>query len=301
MEIVGVSAAGFAGADPARSPHMRIPLADASRSPNRRRIAHRPANTQWLHAFARLAPGFTAKSASAALQPLFHQSLRSGRRRARNFAKLSPYDRTLFFKRTLSVEIASTGFSNMRVQFSTALIVLMCMAGLILLVACSNVASLMVARAAARQKEIAVRLAIGAGRRALIRSLLVESLMLAGAGVILGLLLSEASIRALLAMMPSGNTLTMLHAQPDYAHSAFQRRRRRSPPACSSASRRRCKARASMFHPRSRMPRSSAAAAPPAPKDSGYRTGRALIPVARRRRPLRQNALQFEKHQHGDE
>ena len=213
MEIVGVSAAGFAGADPARSPHMRIPLLMLPVLPtDGESLTDR--QQHWLQAFARLAPGFTVKSASAALQPLFHQTLEVDAADPK-FAKLSPYDRTQFFNRTLSVETASTGFSNMRLQFSTALIVLMCMAGLILLVACSNVASLMVARAAARQKEIAVRLAIGASRRALIRSLLVESLMLAGAGVILGLLLSEASIRALLAMMPSGNSLTMLHAQPD--------------------------------------------------------------------------------------
>jgi predicted permease len=213
MEIVGVSAAGFAGADPSQSPHMRIPLLMLPVLPtDGESLIDR--NSHWLQAFARLAPGFTQTSASAALQPLFHQTLEVDAADPK-FAKLSPYDRSLFFKRTLSVETGATGFSYMRLQFSTALIVLMCMAGLILLVACSNVASLMVARAAARQKEIAVRLAIGASRRMLIRSLLVESLMLAGAGVILGLLLSEASIHALLAMMPTGNSLTMLHAQPD--------------------------------------------------------------------------------------
>jgi predicted permease len=213
MEIVGVSAAGFAGVDPAQSPHMRIPLlmlpvlpADGESLIDRR--------TQWMHAFARLAPGFTATSAKAALQPLFHQALEVESADPQ-FSKLSPYDRNLFFTRTLSVETASNGYSDMREMFSTALVVLMCMAGLILLVACSNVASLMISRATARQKEIAVRLAMGASRRTLIRSLLVESLMLAGAGVGLGLLLSEAAIRTLLAMMPSGATLVMLHAQPD--------------------------------------------------------------------------------------
>jgi predicted permease len=213
MEIVGVSAAGFAGIDPAQSPHLRIPLrmlpvlpVDGESLTDRR--------TQWLHAFARLAPGYTTKSAAAASQPVFHQYLEEESHEP-DFSRVPPYDRALFFKRTLSVETAATGYSGMRQQFSTALIVLMCMAGLILLVACSNVASLMLAKAAARQKEIAVRLAIGAGRLTLIRSLLVESLMLAGAGVVLGLILSEASIKTLLAMMPGGNTLTMLRAEPD--------------------------------------------------------------------------------------
>ena len=216
MEIVGVSAAGFAGVDPARSPHVRIPLLmlpvlpiDGESLTSRR--------TQWLHSFARLAPGFTAESAQAALQPLFHESLETESTDTQDppFSKVSPYDRALFFKRTLSVETAATGYSDMRGMFSTALIVLMCMAGLILLVACSNVASLLVSRAAARQKEIAVRLAIGAGRWTLIRSLLVESLLLAGAGVALGLVLSESAIRALLAMMPDQGTMVMLHAHPD--------------------------------------------------------------------------------------
>ncbi|HEX4378893.1 MAG TPA: ABC transporter permease, partial [Candidatus Acidoferrum sp.] len=213
MEIVGVSAAGFSGVDPARSPHMRIPLlmlpvlpVDGESLTDRR--------TQWLHAFARLTPGFTAQSAGAALQPLFHQSLETESTDPQ-FSKISPYDRALFFKRTLAVETAANGYSDMRGMFSTALVVLMCMAGLILLVACSNVASLLVSRAATRQKEIAVRLAIGASRWTLIRSLLVESTLLSGAGVVLGLVLSESAIRALLAMMPDQGTLVMLHAQPD--------------------------------------------------------------------------------------
>jgi len=247
MEVVGVSPAVFAGADPVQSPHLRIPLLMLPVLPtDGESLTDR--NAHWLQAFARLAPGFSNTSASAALQPLFHQSLEVDAADP-NFAKLSPYDRSLFSKRVVSVESASTGFSIMRQQFSTALIVLMCMAGLILLVACSNVAGLMVARAAARQKEIAVRLAIGASRPMLIRSLLVESLMLAGAGVILGLLLSEVSIRALLAMMPSGNSLTMLHAQPDI-RILLSASRSRSLPACSSASRRPCKARGSMSRPR---------------------------------------------------
>ncbi len=152
------------------------------------------------------------------MQPLFHESLETESTDTQDppFSKVSPYDRALFFKRTLSVETAATGYSDMRGMFSTALIVLMCMAGLILLVACSNVASLLkIPSRRGTPKEIAVRLAIGAGRWTLIRSLLVESLLLAGAGVALGLVLSESAIRALLAMMPDQGTMVMLHAHPD--------------------------------------------------------------------------------------
>ncbi len=157
-----MSAAGFAGVDPARSPHLRIPLlmlpvlpVDGESLTTRR--------TQWLRAFARLAPGYTAKSAAAASQPVFQQYLEAESHEP-DFSHVPAYDRALFFKRTLAVDTAANGYSDMRQQFSTALIVLMCMAGLILLVACSNVASLMLARSAARRKEIAVRLALGAGR-----------------------------------------------------------------------------------------------------------------------------------------
>ena len=91
----------------------------------------------------------------------------------------------------------------------------MCMAGLILVIGCSNVASLLIARAAARQKEMAVRLAIGAGRKTLIRQLLVESVLLSLAGAALGLAFSVAATRGLLSMLPANGATLMLHADPD--------------------------------------------------------------------------------------
>jgi predicted permease len=213
VEIVGVSAAGFAGLDPATSPHMRIPIlmlpvlpTDGESLVDRR--------SQWLHVFARMKPGFTAESARASLQPLFHQILQQEIQEP-TLSKVSPYQREQFLKRTVEVETAANGYSDLRQQYSTALIVLMGMAALILLIACSNVASLLIARAAARQKEIAVRLAIGAGRRTLIRSLLVESVLLSAAGAAVGLILSELAARGLLAMLPSEGTLRMLRPQPD--------------------------------------------------------------------------------------
>ena len=120
-----------------------------------------------------------------------------------------------FLNRTALVETAATGYSGLRQQYSTALTVLMCMAGLILVIACSNVASLLIARAVARQRETAVRLAIGAGRKALIRQLLVESILLSLAGAALGLGLSVAATRGLLSMLPADGATLMLHAEPD--------------------------------------------------------------------------------------
>ena len=213
MEIVGVSAAGFAGLDPARSPDIRVPILMAPlMTPGRDDLGNR--RSQWVQMFARLKPGYTVESARASLQPLFHQILQQEVGESA-LSRISQYDRNRFLKRTALVETAANGYSGLRSQYSTALIVLMCMAGLILLIACSNVASLLIARAMARQKEMAVRLAIGAGRGALIRQLLVESVLLSLAGAAIGLALSLAATRALLSMLPSSGATLMLRPEPD--------------------------------------------------------------------------------------
>lgn len=213
MEIVGVSAAGFAGLDPSRSPDVRVPiLMTPVMTPGRDDLGNR--RSQWVQMFARLKPGYTVASARASLQPLFHQVLREEAQQPA-LAKRSQHDRELFLQRTALVETAAGGYSGLRQQYSTALTVLMCMAGLILMVACSNVASLLIARALARQRETAVRLAMGAGRMALIRQLLVESMLLSLAGTALGLGLSVAAARGLLRLLPRNGAALMLHAQPD--------------------------------------------------------------------------------------
>jgi predicted permease len=213
MEIVGVSAAGFAGLDPASSPDIRVPiLMTPVMTPGRDDLANR--RSQWVQIFARLRPGYTMESAHASLRPLFHQILQQevGEPALRG---ISQHDRDRFLNRSALVETAANGYSGLRRQYSTPLVVLMCMAGLILLIACSNVASLLTARAVARQKEMAVRLAIGAGRKVLIGQLLVECVLLTLSGAALGLALSVAATRALLSMLPASGATLMLRAEPD--------------------------------------------------------------------------------------
>jgi predicted permease len=213
MEIVGVSAAGFVGLDPARSPDIRAPiLMTPVMTPGRDDLGNR--RSQWVQIFARLKPGYTVESARASLQPLFHQILREEAGEPA-ISRRSQHDRDQFLNRTALVETAATGYSGLRQQYSTALTVLMCMAGLILVIACSNVASLLIARAVARQRETAVRLAIGAGRKALIRQLLIESILLSLAGAALGLGMSAAATRGLLSMLTANGATLMLHAEPD--------------------------------------------------------------------------------------
>jgi ABC-type antimicrobial peptide transport system permease subunit len=142
---------------------------------------------------------------------LFHQILRQEAEEPA-ISERSQQDREQFLSRTALVETAANGYSGLRQQYSTALTVLMCMTGLILVVACSNVASLLIARAMARQKETAVRLAIAAGRSALITQLLFESVLLSLGGAVLGLGLSVAATRGLLGVLPENGATLMLHA-----------------------------------------------------------------------------------------
>jgi predicted permease len=215
MTIVGVSAAGFAGLDPAQSPQIRVPIAmKPVMLPEWTWLHADDRRSRWVQVFARLKPGWTAESSAPALQTLFRQ-IREYEATLPAAAKWSAYSREQFLKGTLHVEKAAAGYSSLRNDFSSALIVLMCMVGLVLLIACANVANLLIARAFARQKEISVRLSLGASRGQLVRQLLVESLVLSFAGGAAGIALAFAMTRALLAMVPSEGNPLLIIPHPD--------------------------------------------------------------------------------------
>jgi len=219
MTIVGVSAAGFNGLDPAQAAQIRVPIQmKPLMTPGWDDIGDR--RSQWVQVFARMKPGFTLASAKASLQPLLTQILRD-ESTLPALKGTSEYYLKRFLDRKILMEPAGAGFSQMRRDYGTALVVLMCMVGLVLLIACFNVANLLIARAMARQKEIAVRLAIGASRWQLLRQLLIESLTLSLAGGIAGLFLSVAMIRALLHFLPTGDAPLLLTANPDTRILAF--------------------------------------------------------------------------------
>src|SRR5262252_2825657 len=215
MTIVGVSAAGFVGLDPAQSPQIRVPiLMKPVMLPDWPWLRIDDRRARWVQVFARLKPGYTVESAAAPLQGLFQQ-LREYEMTLPAAAKWSAYARDQFMKGTLGVEKANTGFSPLRNSFSTALVVLMGMVGLVLLIACANVANLLIARALARQKEISVRLSLGASRAQLIRQLLVESMMLSLTGAAVGIFLAFGMTRALLAFVPAEGNPLLIRPTPD--------------------------------------------------------------------------------------
>jgi predicted permease len=212
--IVGVSAATFDGIAPGFSPQIRIPLtmndvfSDQYPQLNERR-------RRFIQVFGRMKPGTTIDKAKAGLQPLFHQTIEMEVKMPA-FAKASNYSKTEFLRMWIDTLPASKGRSELREQFSKPLLALMAIVALVLIIACSNLANLLIARASARQKEIALRLALGAGRGRLVRQLLAESVLLSLAGGTAGLGLGVLIDRTLISFLPPDLTPMTLSASPDW-------------------------------------------------------------------------------------
>ncbi|MEO5895080.1 MAG: ABC transporter permease, partial [Vicinamibacterales bacterium] len=221
MTVVGVSAAGFVGLDPARSPQIRVPvLMKNVMAPDWMWLHMDNRRGRWVQVFGRLKPGYTVETAAGPLQGLFTQ-IRGYEMSLPAAKEWSAYSRDQFMKGRLLVAKAALGYSSLRNDFSTALVVLMGMVGLVLLIACANVANLLIARGFARQKEIAVRLSLGSSRGRLVRQLLVESILLSGIGGALGLAIAVLLTRALLALVPSQGQPLLISPHPDPRILAF--------------------------------------------------------------------------------
>jgi predicted permease len=222
LTIVGVSQVGFDGTDPGASPQIRIPIMmEAQLSPQFAEFySMKNRRGRWVNVFGRLKRGVTMTQAKTALQPFFHQMLEM-EVREKDFARAAPETKQRFLTMSIDLLAASKGDSDLRLQFASPLLVLMALVGLVLLIACANVANLLIARAAARQREIAIRLALGAGRSRIVSQLLVESLTLAIIGGLLGLALAAWIDRALLNFLPMGDAGLTISVTPDWRILAF--------------------------------------------------------------------------------
>ncbi len=216
MTIIGVAQAGFDGVELGYSAKIFIPVMMEKEiiiGPMKMLTDRR---SRWVNAFGRLRPGVTETKAKAALQPFMHSMLEMEVKEAA-FHNASAYAREQFLKCWIDVLPGSQGRASLRRELRTPLWVLMATTGMVLLIACANIANLLLARATGRQKEIAVRLAMGATRGRIVGQLLIETLSLSALGGILGLALAFWADKALMAVyLPSDSNALNISAVPDF-------------------------------------------------------------------------------------
>ena len=207
--IVGVAPPEFFGTVVGESPDAWLPVSMMSALPPFFDL-HADNLRSDLYLLGRLKPGVSAAEATANINVLYRQLLRS-------YAGASPSAHDLDDIRHASIELtpAANGLSRLRPMFSLPLQILTVVVALVLLIACANVANLLLARATARRREFAIRLAVGSGRFRLVRQLLTESLLLAASGGLLGVILASWAAELLVAMVSPEPGMVMLNVEPN--------------------------------------------------------------------------------------
>jgi predicted permease len=211
LTVVGVSRVGFTGVQVGQAPDLFIPITlKAQMTPNWDGLADR--DDHWLAMIGRLKSGMSVSKAEAGIAPTYHAMLET----ESPAKKSNPKTRQEFLDRKLILDPGSKGRPILQHETKAPLLALMGMVGLVLMIACANLASLLVARGEARQREIALRLALGAGRWRLIRQLVAESLLLAVVGGAAGVVLASWSLNLIVRAIPEDAATSSITPQLDY-------------------------------------------------------------------------------------
>jgi putative ABC transport system permease protein len=209
FEVIGITPASFYGLEIGRNFDVAVPVCSESAIRTEGSWTQ-SATTWWLDVIGRLSAGWTLGKANAQLA-----SLAPGIFAATLPPEYDATERKDYLRFRLKAETAATGVSELRAQYADPLRALLAISGLVLLLACTNLANLMLARAAARQREIALRLALGASRRRLIRQLFTENVFLAMVGAAVGLILAQILGGVLVAFIGNSENPVFLPLYPD--------------------------------------------------------------------------------------
>ncbi len=209
VQIVGVMPPSFFGVEVGQSPNLFVPLRLEAPMQKDRSLLHNQ-RAWWLLILARKRPGVSDAEMRAGLQVLYPRFVDEA------LPNDGPARRTQYLKWRLDAADASHGISGLRRQFSEPLYILMGIVGMVLLIACANVANLLLARTSARRHEVATRQALGAGRGRLVRQLLTESLMLSSCGAVLGIAFAFWGCRLLLSILSTQQRTVDLNIRPDW-------------------------------------------------------------------------------------
>ena len=209
VEVIGVTPAGFFGLNVGRSFQVALPI--CSEPSIHEYDALSSGTFWWLSVMGRRKPGWSAERAAAevaAISPaVFESSLPP---------RYPPVSVKGYLAMRLIATPAATGISGMRADYSEPLWLLLAIAAMVLTIACANLANLMLARGSAREREMAVRMAIGAGRGRLLRQLMAESLALAAGGAGLGFAVSRLMSGSLVALLATADDAVFLDLRPDW-------------------------------------------------------------------------------------